>query len=167
MMSYVYGATTAAFLVTCAVIVPRKVASLVPKKESESLLFFDGVCNLCQAFVGFALRHDTNERVKFGVIQKQGELMKRVGAGAYAEGGDQFLRTVVLVQDGRVYVRSDAALRIIALFDAPVKYLAVLHVLPVGCRDWGYKKVAKWRYRLFGQSENIRDPPAIYKARFL
>lgn len=166
MMLYV-GGTIVGFAACAAVYVPRKVASLAPKKDSESLLFFDGVCNLCHAFVGFALRHDTNQRVKFGVIQKQGELMKRVGAGAYAEGGDQFLRTVVLVQDGRVYVRSDAALRTLALCDAPAKYLAVLHVLPVGCRDWGYKKVAAWRYRIFGQTDDVRDPPPAYKSRFL
>ena len=93
--------------------------------------------------------------------------MKKIGAGAFAEGGDQFLRSVVLVQNGNVYVRSDAALRVIALFDAPYKYIAVAHALPKSARDAGYKLVAKWRYRLFGHTDVVKHPPAHYSDRFI
>ncbi|KAJ8600769.1 hypothetical protein CTAYLR_006108 [Chrysophaeum taylorii] len=143
----------------------RKVASLVPKEDGEAVLFYDGVCNLCNAFVSFALQHES--KVKFGAIQTNGDLMRKLGAGAFAEGGDQFLRTVVLIEGGQIYIRSDAALRVVAKFSAPWKYLAVFHVLPVGIRDAGYKKIAKWRYRIFGQTTDLRAPPPEYKDRFL
>lgn len=93
--------------------------------------------------------------------------MRKAGAGEFAEGGAQYLRTLVLVLDGHVYVRSDAALRVIAMFDAPLKYVAILHILPVPLRDAGYKFVARWRYRIFGETADLRNPPAEYKQRFL
>mmetsp|Transcript_24709 Transcript_24709/g.76316 ORF Transcript_24709/g.76316 Transcript_24709/m.76316 type:complete len:104 (+) Transcript_24709:298-609(+) len=93
--------------------------------------------------------------------------MKELGAGAYAVGGEQFLRTVVLVQRGEIYVRSDAALRVIALLDAPYKYVAVCHALPLGLRDAGYKLVAKWRYRLFGHTDQVTHPPPHFHDRFI
>ena len=158
----VAGAAAAAMLFYA----PRKVSSL-RAEDCESLLFYDGQCCLCHAFVAFALAHESSNRVKFGAIQEHGDLMRKIGAGAFAEGGDQHLRSVVLVQNGKVFVRSDAALRVIALFDAPYKYIAVAHALPIGARDAGYKLVAKWRYRLFGHTDVVTHPPAHYSDRFI
>jgi len=155
-----------------AMYAPYKVSQLAPakkgEKNTESLLFFDGVCNLCHSFVTFTLSHGPLDgSLKFGPIQQNAKRMRQVGAGAFAEGGDQFLRSVVLVQNGQIYVRSDAALRVIAMFHRPFSYLSVLHVLPISFRDSGYKLVAKWRYRIFGESVNIRDPPQEYKHLFV
>ena len=154
-----FGAVMYTFLV-----VP---SSIEAKAGVESLLFFDGVCNLCDGFVGFVADHDSGKRIKFGAIQRHKDLMAFHGAGAYAEGGEEALSTVVLVQGGAVYTRSDAALRVFALLDPPTRYVAAFHLLPKPVRDAGYKLVAKYRYKMFGQVESCREPTPKFRSRFL
>lgn len=137
------------------------------KPGTETILFFDGICNLCDGFVGFVADNDSEKRVKFGAIQRHKDLMIFHGAGRYAEGGEEALTTLVLVQDGNVHVRSDAALRTAALLDSPARYLAAFHILPAPLRDAGYKLVAKYRYKLFGEVETCREPTPRFQSRFL
>lgn len=134
---------------------------------SENILFFDGVCNLCDGFVNFVADADPAERIRFGAIQKHGDLLTKYGAGQYAEGGTEALTTVVLVQDGSVYTKSTAALRVIALLDRPYRYLSAFYIIPTPIRDWGYKFVAMNRYRVFGKSEVCRAPSPRFQKRFL
>lgn len=161
LMSASFAAATLAFAAWCA---PERLA---PAPDAESLLFFDGVCNLCNGFVNFVAEHDSMRRIKFGAIQKHVDRLHFYGAGRYAPGGEEALSTLVLVQDGRVHVRSDAALRIAALLDAPAKYLAVFHFLPAFLRDAGYKLVASNRYRVFGQTETCREPSPLFQSKFI
>ena len=142
--------------------------ALEPKSpQSESWLFFDGVCNLCDGFVNFVADHDARRRVKFGALQRHRDLLVHHGAGRYAEGGEEELSTLVLIQDGEVYVRSSAALRVLALLDGPASALASLYVLPAPVRDLGYKLVARYRYDVFGRAETCRVPTGDFKSRFL
>ena len=124
----------------------------------EALLFFDGICNLCDGFVNIVADNDAAGKVKFGAIQRHSDLMRSYGAGRYAQGGEEAMSTLVLVQDGKVFVRSDAALRVMALLDGPLKYLAALYIIPRPLRNFGYKIVAKYRYQIFGQTETCRPP---------
>ncbi|KAJ1459781.1 hypothetical protein M885DRAFT_560546 [Pelagophyceae sp. CCMP2097] len=146
----------------CALVVLAAGLGQVPRAlrnapgAGDSLLFFDGVCNLCDGFVGFVAAHDLPQRIKFGAIQRHGDLMRSLGAADYAPGGAEALSTLVLVQGGVVYVRSDAALRTIALLDAPWNYVAVFHALPSPLRDAGYKLV-----------EECREPTPEFESRFI
>ena len=148
----------------CLLVVP---ASIEAKRGAENLLFFDGKCNLCDGFVNFVADNDENQRVTFGAIQRHGDLLRFHGAGAYAEGGDEALSTLVLVSGGTVHVRSDAALRGAALLAAPARYLAAFHIWPAPLRDAGYRLVARHRYALFGASDTCRAPTERFKSRFL
>lgn len=133
-----------------------------------STLFFDGVCNLCDGFVQFVADHDPAGRVRFGAIQRHKDRLVYYGAGAYAEGGEHALTTVVLVQNGTVYTRSEAALRAVALLTPPWKYAAgVAYLIPGPLRDVGYKLVAKYRYRVFGESPTCRAPDPRFEQRFI
>mmetsp|Transcript_8176 Transcript_8176/g.11387 ORF Transcript_8176/g.11387 Transcript_8176/m.11387 type:complete len:164 (+) Transcript_8176:142-633(+) len=129
--------------------------------------FFDGVCNLCDGFINLVADYDSQAKVKFGAIQRHSELMQSYGAGRYAIGGEEELSTLVLILDGQVFVRSEAALRTMALLDSPLKYLSVFICLPRPIRDLGYKLVAKYRYSIFGQTETCRPPTPKFQQRFL
>ena len=142
--------------------------ALQPKSpDSRSMLFFDGVCNLCDGFVNFVADHDARRRVQFGALHRHRDLLVHHGAGRYAEGGEEALSTLVLVQDGDVYVRSAAALRVLAMVDGPWSGLAALYALPAPVRDLGYKLVARYRYAVFGRSETCRVPSGDFKSRFI
>ena len=109
-------AVAASAALYAAVTVP---AALRPEPGVDTVLFFDGVCNLCDGFVNFVADHDSSRRVRFGAIQRHADALHRAGAGRYAEGGAEALSTLVVIQDDAFYLRSDAALRVIALLDAP------------------------------------------------
>ena len=148
-----------------AVTVP---AALRPEPGVDTVLFFDGVCNLCDGFVNFVADHDSARRVRFGAIQRHADALHKAGAGRYAEGGAEALSTLVVTQgDDAFYLRSDAALRVIALLDAPFCYVAAFHALPAALRDAGYRLVARHRYKLFGASDTCRAPTERFKSRFL
>ena len=138
-----------------------------PGPKTQSWLFFDGVCNLCDGFVNMVADNDSQARIKFGALQKHKELLAKHGASQYAEGGTEELTTVVFIQGDQVYVRSTAALRVLAMLDAPWSGLSVFLLLPTPIRDAAYKLVAQYRYLIFGKTDACRAPTESFKSRFL
>eukprot|EP00434_Breviolum_minutum_P003866 symbB.v1.2.003399.t1/scaffold190.1/size276550/24 len=137
------------------------------KQLVETWLFFDGVCNLCDGFVNFVYAGDSQGRVRFGALQKHSELLERHGAARYAEGGEEGMSTVVVIQDGQVFVRSSAALRVLAVMDQPWRMLAVFYLVPLPLRDFVYRLVGQHRYAMFGRKEQCMTPSGDFKRRFL
>ncbi len=134
---------------------------------SDTVIYFDGVCNFCNDFVNFSIECDSRAHLRFGSIQKHTAKLISIGAGKYAIGGTEALTTIVLVQKDRVYTKSAAACRALAMLDWPYNYLAGLYALPEGLRDLGYTLFAEKRYMLFGQTEQCRDPDKAMEKRFL
>ncbi len=125
------------------------------------IVFFDGVCNLCNGFVDWLIRHDTRQRFK--VASLQGSTAQRTLPMQHI----QNLGSVVLFYDGQIFVRSTAVLMIFADLAAPWRQLAWLKVLPLPVRDSLYDLVAKYRYLIFGKRLTCRIPSADEKSRFL
>merc|ERR1712014_263221 len=138
-----------------------------PKGTSETWLFFDGVCNLCDGFVNFVFDQDREGRVKFGALQRHTELLQKRGAGRYAEGGEEAMSTLVVIQGDKVFVRSTAALHIAFVLGWPWRALSAAVLLPEGFRDTAYRLVARHRYQVFGRAESCRVPTGEFKKRFL
>lgn len=127
------------------------------------VLLFDGVCNLCNASVNFVIDHDPAGRVKVGAIQSDaGQALLREYRLDPA-----YLDSLVLLDGGRAYVKSDAALRLARYLDGPWAWLDRLRVLPKGLRDVLYDVVAKNRYRWFGVRESCRMPTPELRSRFI
>ena len=74
---------------------------------------------------------------------------------------------ILVAAGGAVLVESDAALRIAAALDGPVRHLARLQVVPRPIRDAVYRLVARTRYRIFGRYEACEIPPPWLRERFL
>jgi len=126
------------------------------------ILFFDGVCGLCNSFVDFALRHDRKGRVLFAPLQGS-------TAATHLDSADTAtLDTVVLLENGRTYKRSSAIARLLrhlgGIWTIPAW---LLWLIPWPLRDLSYRVIAKTRYRLFGRKESCRIPSAEERARFL
>src|SRR4249920_4228419 len=116
---------------------------------SERVVFFDGVCNLCNGFVQFVIERDPPGRFQFAALQS--EAARRVLAvhGAPSPLAD----SVVLIEEGTVYTGSTAALRIARGLRFPWPLVGVLLAIPRPLRDGIYAGVARRRYRWFGQRE--------------
>ena len=135
-------------------------STLLPPEGTESWLFFDGVCNLCDGFVNFVADGDSARNVRFGPIQKHTELLEQRGAPTD-------LSTVVLVQGDRFYTQSTAALRTLAQMDQPWRSLSAAYIIPAPLRDFAYGVIGRNRYRMFGKQATCRKPSGAFKSRFL
>jgi len=130
--------------------------------SSPPILFFDGVCGLCNSFVDFALRHDRKGRVLFAPLQGS------TAATQLDPANTATLDTVVLLENGRSYKRSSAIVRVLKQLGGIWTALAwLLWLIPWPLRDLGYRIIAKTRYRLFGRKESCRIPSVEERARFL
>lgn len=127
------------------------------------MVLFDGVCNLCNGTVRFIARRDPGARFRFAALQSPigRELL---GVSALPDGA---LETLVLLEEGRLFVRSTAALRIARRLSGlwPLAYGAI--VIPRPIRDGVYRLIARHRYRLFGRQETCMIPSADLRSRFL
>ena len=131
--------------------------------NNQAIILFDGVCNLCNGFVQFVIKHDCRAYFKFTTLQSEAgrEILQQTNFSNNA------LDTVILVENGKVYVRSTAALKILARLDGfwPITYAAI--ILPAFLRDIIYMGVARNRYRWFGKQESCMVPTPELKSRFL
>ncbi len=131
---------------------------------SGPILFFDGVCGLCDRLVQFVLRRDRAARFRFAALQSAAaaETLARFGQSA-AE-----LDTVyVLTGDGRLLQKARAIFYVLRQLGLPWSLVAVFGVLPTFVVDWLYDRVAKNRYRIWGKRDSCRLPSADERARFL
>jgi predicted DCC family thiol-disulfide oxidoreductase YuxK len=124
------------------------------------VVLFDGVCNLCNGSVVFIIRNDPRGVLRFAPLQSE-------QADRLLGGRTPPRDSVVLVENGRVYTRSEAVLRIARLLRQPWPLLSGLIVLPAGVRDWLYDWIARNRYRWFGKREACMMPTPELRSRFL
>ena len=131
--------------------------------SDSPILLFDGVCNLCNGLVRFVLKHERGPTMRFASLQSdEGRaVLERFGHPPDA------LDTVVLVESGHAYTKSDAALRAARYLRAPWSWVRCLRVVPRPIRDWVYDRVAQNRYRWFGRRDACSVPTPETAARFL
>jgi predicted DCC family thiol-disulfide oxidoreductase YuxK len=129
----------------------------------EPLILFDGVCNLCNAWVKFVVRHDRAGIFRFAPQQSS------VGRALIGErmGGFQQLFSVILIAGDSVYTESDAVLEICARFGPPLSWIALLRFIPRRLRDACYRFVVRHRYQWFGKTDTCQVPSADIRARFI
>lgn len=134
-----------------------------PSYQFSSVILFDGVCNLCNGFVTFVIARDPGGRFKFGPLQSTaaerllGDIDPR----------DRWPDSVVLVENGRVWTRSAAALRIARRLTFPWPLAFALVVVPRPIRDSIYNLVARRRYQWFGKRDVCMMPTQALAERFL
>jgi predicted DCC family thiol-disulfide oxidoreductase YuxK len=127
------------------------------------VILFDGVCNLCNGAVRFVAERDPGGVFRFASLQSEaGQALLRLHG---LRTGD--FDSVVLVDDGRVRTKSTAALAIAARLSGPWPALSALRFIPTFLRDPVYDLVARYRYRVFGRSEECMVPTPEMRARFL
>lgn len=127
------------------------------------LLLFDGVCNLCHGAVQWILARDRKQVFRFASLQSQ------VGRAALAEAGytGPIPESVVVIEDGQVYLAGNAALRVASILGGVWKAAAVFRILPRPLRDGIYHWIARNRYRWFGKKEACPMPTPETLDRFL
>lgn len=127
------------------------------------LILFDGVCNLCNAWVRFVIRRDSAGVFRFAAQQSPIAqlIIKEQGRGVGP------LSSIILVEDEAIYTESDAVLQILAQLSAPWSWTAALRIIPRSMRDACYRFIVRHRYEWFGRTEACQAPSAEIRSRFL
>ena len=127
------------------------------------IILFDGICNFCNSAVNFVIKRDKRGTFRFAPLQSN--IAGRVLAAYQMPGGD--LRSFLLIENGKIYTRSTAALRVCRYLYGlwPVMYGFI--IVPAFIRDRIYNWISKNRYRWFGKKEECMIPDAGIRSRFL
>jgi len=132
-------------------------------RPPSALVLFDGVCNLCNGAVQWLLARDRRERLRFASLQSQAARRALDDAGVRGALPD----SIVLVENGRAYTRSDAVLRIAAQLGLPWSLAGALRITPRPVRDAVYAWIARHRYAWFGQRDACLVPTPALRSRFI
>ena len=128
-----------------------------------AIVLFDGVCNFCNGAVNWVIERDKAGYFKFAALQSG------IGEELAAEHGTDGTETdsVMLVEDGKLFTYSTAALRIARKLDGIWSWTYAFIIIPKPVRDFFYKLFAKYRYSLFGKRDACMMPTPEIRARFL
>ena len=128
----------------------------------QPIIFFDGVCNLCNGFVDWLMKAD--KKGIFKVASLQGETAKQMLKDPAVYTG---LASVILFDEEGEHKKSAAVCRILKRLGGIYQVLGIFCFIPEGLRNGLYDFVAKNRYRWFGVRQTCRLPAPREQERFL
>jgi len=133
-----------------------------PESINHPLLLFDGVCNLCNGTVNWIIKHDPEGIIHFASLQSDLAERKLKGEGL----DNQSLSSVILIKGNQFYTQSEAILQVLGDIKPGGFLFTLLSLIPKPLRDWGYKQVARNRYRIFGKKNTCMVPKPEWRERF-
>jgi len=129
----------------------------------NKIIFFDGVCNVCNAFVDFVLKNNSNQDLYFSSLQSAFALKFLQERNYDAKD----LNTIYFFENGKITKKSEAVLSIAKYLKKPISYSQFLMLVPENVLNVAYDFVANNRYKIMGKKETCRIISELEKARFL
>ncbi|KAG7341548.1 thiol-disulfide oxidoreductase dcc [Nitzschia inconspicua] len=141
------------------------IAENVFEHDQRPVILFDGVCNLCNGAVNFAIDHDSKAKLRFASLQS------KVAQSLLLREGKIPAQThnITFVTPDTAYFNSQAVSMICAQLDSPVlKLIGKLgKIAPKALREPIYELVSRNRF-VFGESDSCRlDLDGKYVNRFV
>ena len=131
--------------------------------DKSNIIFFDGVCNLCNFWVKYVVRNDPDFVFYFSNLQSEfaSNFLKENNIKSDFE-------TIIFFTDGKFLKQSNAIVSILFKIGGFNRFLSrIIKHLPVKFRDGLYKFISRNRYRLFGKKEHCVIPDQNLNKRFL
>lgn len=132
-------------------------------KMNHPILFFDGVCNLCNTSIQRVIKADKKGVFRFASLQS--ETAKELLADSGLNPTE--LKSVILLHQDRFYTRSNAVLESARLLGGAWSLLYIFIIVPPFIRNAIYDWIARNRYRWFGKKDACMIPSPELKSRFL
>ncbi len=132
--------------------------------QHPRIILFDGVCNLCAAWVQFVVKRDPHARFKFASVQSaQGQALL-----AWCGLPITQYETMVYIENGQAFFKTTAFFNIVRQFNSAwLAFATASKLMPLVIKDWLYDRIALNRYHLFGQKEQCLIPSTPLIQRFL
>jgi predicted DCC family thiol-disulfide oxidoreductase YuxK len=118
--------------------------------KQNPIIFYDGLCGLCDSSVQFIIKNDKKKEFRFSSLQS-----------TYAENllGEKAKQdSFILFINGNVFDKSTAVLKVCKIIGGPFLLLYPLILIPSFIRDGVYGMIAKNRYRWFGKFDSCKIP---------
>ncbi len=131
------------------------------KTSDYSLILFDGYCNLCDKWVQTVIKWDKKKHFKFASLQSS------TGKKLVEQFKLQEYDSIVLIDKNEASIESAAAFNILRKLSGPMRLFLILSILPKSITDWGYRLIARNRFRIFGKKEVCMVPSEKLKLRFI
>lgn len=137
-------------------------SNLTSSNLKRRVIFFDGVCNLCQRSVQFILTRDPGGIFLFASLQENlaSQLIPNSMSSVEEQG------SIILWEEGKISYRSTAVLRIVRKLSGWWPLLYVFILVPPFIRDTVYNWVAKNRYHWWGKTDTCMVPSPEWRKRF-
>jgi len=130
----------------------------------KQIILFDGICNLCNFWVQYIIKHDKHDQFRFAPIQSE------VGQEMIMKYHIDTVKTnsiILLSVKSGISYKSSAALKIAMLLGFPVSVLGVFWIVPPFIRNWVYDYIAKNRYKWYGKRESCMVPTPEIISKFI
>ncbi|RYZ78592.1 MAG: DUF393 domain-containing protein [Proteobacteria bacterium] len=129
--------------------------------SSKTIVYFDGVCSLCNNFVDLLLKLDRDDRLRFAPLQGQ------TAFNRLPQNDTVQLGSLVVSQNEKIFRESNAVVQILLELKwfKPLGYL--LKLTPGFLRNPAYRFIARYRYRIWGKKETCRIPTPKERAHFI
>ena len=127
----------------------------------KQIVFFDGVCNLCNSSVQFIIKNDKKQKFLFASLQS--DFADENLSPEYTKS----LHSIVLKKGSQVKTKSSAVLRIARGLPGLWPLVSIFLLVPKFIRDFFYDLVAKNRYRWFGKKDHCMLPSPDLISRFV
>lgn len=127
----------------------------------NNVIFFDGVCGLCNGFVDFIMKIDKDQKFSFSPLQSD-FAKENLPAELTTD-----LKSVVFLKDKALLTKSKAVIAVLNEIGGIWKLASVGKILPEKALNHAYDMVAENRYKLFGRKETCRLPTPEERSRFV
>ncbi|MDC1068642.1 DCC1-like thiol-disulfide oxidoreductase family protein [Candidatus Kapabacteria bacterium] len=133
-------------------------------ENHKYILLFDGYCGLCNSSVNFILDKDRIGTMKFASLQSQTGLEIIEGFPKIKD-----LDSLILYSklEEKVYVKSEAVLKICKYLGGSYKLFLVFRLFPFYFLNIFYDLIAKYRYKFFGKYDVCTLPNGDSKSRII
>ena len=130
--------------------------------RDKHIIFFDGVCNMCNSFVRLIIKLDYKEQFIFCPISsKKGQkIINKFNLEL------KNIDSIILLKNNKITLKSEAVIEILVSLSLLFRFFLILKILPSKLLDLIYDFIAKYRYKLFGRKESCIIPDEKYKSRF-
>lgn len=118
----------------------------------RNLIFFDGICHLCNGFVDHIVKRDHQHLFLFAPLQGE------TAHSLLSEADRTHLDTIIFWNEGKTFYRSTAVIQILIHLGGPYALFRVFLAIPSPARDWIYSLISKNRYQWFGKRDQCRLP---------
>lgn len=130
--------------------------------NTNPVILFDGVCNLCNSSVQFVIKHDPKKQFRFASIQGDygQQVLKQFHLPPNA------LNSFILFKDKQIFTHSTGALMVAKQLSGAWPLLYAFIIVPAFIRNAVYQFIANNRYKWFGKKESCAIPSPELRSLF-